>query len=54
MFIVTAPLLTHGININMPKGNARTKAINNPIALILDNDLQLLQNEMPSAGSICE
>jgi biopolymer transport protein ExbD len=47
IFIVTAPLLTHSVKVNLPKANAGTQAINNPIVVSLNQDLQLFLNKMP-------
>lgn len=52
IFIVTAPLLTHSVKINLPKVNARTSTINNPIIVSLNRDLQLFLDKMPVSREV--
>jgi len=47
IFIVTAPLLTHSVKINLPKVNAKASAIKNPIEISLNQDLQLFLDKTP-------
>jgi len=47
IFIVTAPLLTHSVNINLPKASAKTSVLKSPVLIGLDQDLQLFLDNKP-------
>jgi len=47
IFIVTAPLLTHSVNINLPKVAAKTSAQKTPVVVSLNQDLQLFLDNKP-------
>ena len=47
IFIVTAPLLSHSVKINLPKVNAKATATKEPVMVSLDRNLQLfLDNKL--------
>ena len=41
IFIVTAPLLTHNVKINLPKAQAAASSIQSPIKITLSRDAQI-------------
>ena len=47
IFIVTAPLLSHSVKINLPKVNARATTTKEPVVVGLGRDLQLFLNNKP-------
>ena len=47
IFIVTAPLLTHNVKVNLPKANAAATSSKNPISVTLDSDLQVYLEGKP-------
>ena len=52
IFIVTAPLLNHSVKINLPKVNAGSSAITNPIIISLNQDLQLFLDNIPVSREV--
>ena len=47
IFIVTAPLLTHNVKVNLPKVNASATSTKNPVLVALDPDLQVYLEGKP-------
>jgi len=47
IFIVTAPLLTHNVKVNLPKTNAMATSTKNPVVIALDSDLQVFLEGKP-------
>jgi biopolymer transport protein ExbD len=47
IFIVTAPLLTQSVKIDLPKVTAKTSGIKAPIVVSLSQDLQLYLDDLP-------
>ena len=47
IFIVTAPLLPHGVRINLPKANATASAAKKQIIVSLDQDQRLFLDNAP-------
>ena len=52
IFIVTAPLLTHSVNINLPKVTAKTSALKTPVVVCLNRDLQLFLDNKPVSREV--
>ena len=52
VFIVTAPLLSHSVNINLPKADTKTSALNSSIMVSLNRDLQLYLANAPVSREV--
>jgi len=47
IFIVTAPLLTHSLKINLPRADSKTSSVKNAVVVSLNRDLQLFLDDRP-------
>jgi biopolymer transport protein TolR len=52
VFIVTAPLLSHSVNINLPKADTKASALNSSITVSLNRDLQLYLDNAPVSREV--
>lgn len=54
IFIVTAPLLTHKIKLNLPKAKTEASAVQSPMVVSLTRDIQLYLDGQPITGDELE
>jgi len=52
IFIVTAPMLTRSVHVNLPKVNARAAAIKGPVVVSLTRELQLFLENRPVSREV--